>query len=185
VQAQDGQDRHPVTDLAGTAIRILGSADGNPARAACPAIERSGKTRGPAEPADTTPQEGILMGEQANRSLRIITPDSSWRCARTYTATPDQVRQARAFLRGALKCCPMADDAVLLISELCTNAVQHSDSRRPGGTFTVYAEVYEGEYVKRLPRSQSCTRRAQRRKLCPAKINKRGRHLTCSFAWRS
>jgi serine/threonine-protein kinase RsbW len=42
----------------------------------------------------------------------------------------------------------MADDAVLLISELCTNAVQHSDSRRPGGTFTVYTEVYAGEYIE-------------------------------------
>jgi len=39
------------------------------------------------------------------------------------------------------------DDAVLLISELCANAVQHSESGKPGGLFTVHAEVYEGEYV--------------------------------------
>jgi two-component sensor histidine kinase len=46
-----------------------------------------------------------------------------------------------------LEYCPMVDDAVLLISELTTNAVQHSASREPGGTFTVHLDVHEGEYV--------------------------------------
>jgi anti-sigma regulatory factor (Ser/Thr protein kinase) len=32
---------------------------------------------------------------------------------------------------------PCADVAVLLCSELVTNAVLHSDSRRPGGTVTI------------------------------------------------
>ena len=31
--------------------------------------------------------------------------------------------------------------------ELATNSVLHSDSRKPGGTFTVRAEVHEGDYV--------------------------------------
>lgn len=86
------------------------------------------------------------MAEQASAPVRVIMSDS-WRGPRTYAATPDQVRHARSFLRGVLKACPMVDDAVLLISELCANAVQHSDSRKPGGTFTVHAEVHEGEYV--------------------------------------
>lgn len=44
--------------------------------------------------------------------------------------------------------CPVADDAVLCLSELASNSVVHSASRQPGGTFTVRARVREGEYVR-------------------------------------
>jgi serine/threonine-protein kinase RsbW len=62
-------------------------------------------------------------------------------------ARPDQVRVARAFLATVLADCPAADDAIMCISELSTNAVLHSDSRKAGGTFTVRAEVHHGDYV--------------------------------------
>ena len=87
------------------------------------------------------------MVEQANTPLRVMTSESSWRCRRSYAGKADQVRHARAFLARVLEGFPMADDAVLLISELCTNAVQHSSSGKPGGMFTVHAEVHEGQYV--------------------------------------
>jgi anti-sigma regulatory factor (Ser/Thr protein kinase) len=41
----------------------------------------------------------------------------------------------------------MADDILLICSELGANAVQHSASARPGGHFTVRAEVREGDYA--------------------------------------
>jgi anti-sigma regulatory factor (Ser/Thr protein kinase) len=87
------------------------------------------------------------LAEQADAALRVMTSESSWRCRRSYAGKPAQVRHARAFLAEVLGGCPMVDDAVLLISELCANAVQHSDSRKPGGLFTVHAEVHEGEYI--------------------------------------
>jgi anti-sigma regulatory factor (Ser/Thr protein kinase) len=34
---------------------------------------------------------------------------------------------------------PAADDVILLVSELCANAVTHSASGQPGGTFTIRA----------------------------------------------
>ena len=48
------------------------------------------------------------------------------------------VAEARAFVARTLGAAhPCADEAVLLCSELVTNAVLHSESGRPGGTVTV------------------------------------------------
>jgi len=59
----------------------------------------------------------------------------------------DQVAEVRAFLRKVLDGYPVANDAILLASELAANAILHSDSRQPGGRFTVRAEMHEGDYV--------------------------------------
>jgi anti-sigma regulatory factor (Ser/Thr protein kinase) len=64
-----------------------------------------------------------------------------------FPARADQAGEARAFLRAALDGCPAADDITLCLSEMVTNAITHSDSRKPGGTFTVHAEVHEGDYL--------------------------------------
>jgi hypothetical protein len=67
--------------------------------------------------------------------------------SRVFQARADQVREAREFLRAALEGCPAAGDAILCISELATNAVLHSDSRKAGGTFTVRVEIHQGDYL--------------------------------------
>src|SRR5689334_21623361 len=71
-------------------------------------------------------------------------------CAATasYGGRPEHVRQARADARDLLAGCPAADDVILCLSELATNAVLHSHSRRPGGTFTVRIEGRPGAYVR-------------------------------------
>lgn len=67
--------------------------------------------------------------------------------SRVFQARADQVREAREFLRAALEGCPAADDAILCISELASNAILYSNSGKAGGTFTVRAEVHEGDYL--------------------------------------
>jgi serine/threonine-protein kinase RsbW len=61
--------------------------------------------------------------------------------SRTFPATPAHVREARRFLASVLANCPAADDTVLCLSELVTNAITHSRSRQPGGHFTVRADM--------------------------------------------
>ena len=67
---------------------------------------------------------------------------------RIFPARPDQIRIARQCLAQMLAGCPVADDAVLCLSELASNSVIHSGSRKPGGTFTVRAVVRHGTHVR-------------------------------------
>lgn len=64
--------------------------------------------------------------------------------AGTYHGRPDQVRRVRAAVAGHLAGCPVADDAILIVSEIVSNAVVHSESA--GEFFTVRIEAYP-DYV--------------------------------------
>ena len=66
----------------------------------------------------------------------------------TYPGAAEHIRAVRADLRPLLAGCPMADDVILCASELATNAVPHSNSRLPGGTFTVRAAIRPGHHVR-------------------------------------
>jgi serine/threonine-protein kinase RsbW len=71
----------------------------------------------------------------------------AWICSQAFPAVPGEISRARSFLRRVLGNCPLSEDAVLICSELCTNAVRHSDSARDGGRFTVRVEVCDGDYL--------------------------------------
>ena len=60
--------------------------------------------------------------------------------SRAFPATTSQIRESRQFLAGLLDGHPAADDAILCLSELATNATQHSRSGEPGGSFRVRVE---------------------------------------------
>jgi len=65
----------------------------------------------------------------------------------TYPGTTEHIRAVRADLRPLLDGCPIADEVILCASELAANAALHSNSRLPGGTFTIRAEICPGWYA--------------------------------------
>lgn len=65
----------------------------------------------------------------------------------TYPGEPTQVSQVRRDLRRLTDGWPVADDLILLASELCTNAVLHSRSGQPGGSFTILTEIHPEDFA--------------------------------------
>jgi serine/threonine-protein kinase RsbW len=92
------------------------------------------------------------MPAPAAASLGLPAPAASSRdlcvSAATYPGRPENVCQVRADARSLLAGCPAADEVILCLSELAANAVRHSGSRRPGGTFTVRIDSCPGAYIR-------------------------------------
>lgn len=62
-----------------------------------------------------------------------------------YPGLPGSVGQARAVAAASLPAgCPRAGDVAVVVSELATNALLHSASGKPGGTFQVRVEAEPG-----------------------------------------
>src|SRR5262245_66178714 len=66
----------------------------------------------------------------------------------SYPGRPEQVRQVRADARALLGGFPATDEVILCLSELAANAALHSDSRRPGETFTVRIDSCRGAHIR-------------------------------------
>src|SRR5215469_2436368 len=86
-------------------------------------------------------QRGV-MHPTASEALALRTSEV------TYPAAAEQIRAVRADLRALLADCPLANDVILCASELAANAALHSNSRLPGGTFTVRTEISPGHYAR-------------------------------------
>jgi anti-sigma regulatory factor (Ser/Thr protein kinase) len=67
--------------------------------------------------------------------------------SRVFPAVPAQVRDARQFLSVILDGRPVADDAILCLSELVTNATVHSRSCEPDGHFSVRVHLHGGRLL--------------------------------------
>jgi serine/threonine-protein kinase RsbW len=80
-------------------------------------------------------------------SMPVTSGRAVLRTARTYPATPDQIRVVRVDIRALADGCPLVEDIVLCGSELATNAVMHSHSGMPGGTCAVRIEIHPGSYA--------------------------------------
>lgn len=66
-------------------------------------------------------------------------------CEQEFPGVAEAASSARAFVARLVIDPRLRDAAVLVAGELVANAIRHSRSGLPGGTFTVYAEAGTGE----------------------------------------
>jgi hypothetical protein len=97
--------------------------------------------------AAVTKTGGLPVAGHTGSASRVRTSGGWWSFSQAYCGRADQVGEVRA-LRKVLDGCPMADDAVLLTSELAANAVMHSDSRQPAAQFMLRAEICTGKSLR-------------------------------------
>jgi len=60
---------------------------------------------------------------------------NTWPKHRAFPGRPNQIAYARDFTRRVLGPCPVLDEAVLLVSELATNAIEQRRIDRPSREF--------------------------------------------------
>ena len=98
-------------------------------------------------PPDTErpPPANGLAGGSATTAPAIVGP---LRSSITVPATASQVAEARRFVASFVADTMLAADAVLCLSEVATNAVIHSNSRRVRGQFSVGAERYGDGHLR-------------------------------------
>jgi anti-sigma regulatory factor (Ser/Thr protein kinase) len=73
----------------------------------------------------------------------VVAAQASTRYTGTFRGRAEEVRQVRREIAGYLGGCPVADDIVLIASELAANAILHTQSR--GSTFTVRCHASPGQ----------------------------------------
>lgn len=108
--------------------------------------DRASSTSFCATPNPKQAARGLMTasGSLIPRSPSPLAPSEYWW---VLPGTADQIRHARRLLAAVLGDCPCADDVILCLSELAANAVRHSISGHPGGTFAVHAEIRRGHSV--------------------------------------
>jgi len=82
--------------------------------------------------------EMAIIAAASDATADLATPGASVLASLTIPGRAEHVSEARSLVAKAIGTDhPAADVAVLLTSEIVTNAVLHTDSRRPGGTVMV------------------------------------------------
>jgi serine/threonine-protein kinase RsbW len=93
----------------------------------------------------TWPFPGLQPDVWRRPKARSSNPPARRNFGQVYPGRPEQLQSVRADLRVFLTGCPIADETILVASELAANAAIHSSSRQPGGRFIVRAEVRPGD----------------------------------------
>lgn len=78
----------------------------------------------------------VASGLAGLRQFSMTSTGGAQSASRVFRGTHDQIALARAFVKEVLGAAPVLDEVVLLVSELCANAVAHTTSG-DGGKFEV------------------------------------------------
>jgi serine/threonine-protein kinase RsbW len=98
-------------------------------------------------PAGSVEGRGTVSGDGEVLLLSPAAGERGIAWEQAYPGDEGQLRRLRAEFRPPLRNCPMADDVILLMSELGGNAVRHSRSRGADATFTARLLDVPGQYV--------------------------------------
>jgi anti-sigma regulatory factor (Ser/Thr protein kinase)/tetratricopeptide (TPR) repeat protein len=85
--------------------------------------------------------------QPARPARKPMSPALWW--AREFPGREEQVGQARGWLEELLPDCEQLEVLTLIVSELCTNAILHTDTGKPGGRFS-FAVEWTPKAVKAL-----------------------------------
>ncbi|GGO62602.1 ATP-binding protein [Nonomuraea cavernae] len=70
---------------------------------------------------------------------------SAWRFSRYFLGSAPSITEARRFVTTLLHGWPVIDEAELIVSELATNAIRHTNSGRFGGRFLVSVQAHPNQ----------------------------------------
>jgi serine/threonine-protein kinase RsbW len=98
-------------------------------------------------PAGSVEGRGTVSGDGEVLLLSPAAGERGIAWEQAYPGDEGQLRRLRAEFWPLLRNCPMADDVILLMSELGGNAVRHSRSRGADATFTARLLDVPGQYV--------------------------------------
>jgi hypothetical protein len=73
-----------------------------------------------------------------------VPPATALRWRRAFPGELQQARAARRLTTMLLDGCPLLDEVLLAVDELVVNALRHTKSGQPGGTFTVEITRWDG-----------------------------------------
>lgn len=76
-------------------------------------------------------------GQDANRAASPCPPGEAWRRRRVFPGHQQELSQLRRWLTWLLPECAARDDLLSVATELASNALEHTASGKPGGSFTV------------------------------------------------
>lgn len=82
-----------------------------------------------------------MLGRRAGAGMSATT--AAIPKARTFPGAAEEIRNVRQFVRRCTEGCPLADDVILLASEIATNALRHTASGLDG-TFVVLVDAADG-----------------------------------------
>jgi Histidine kinase-like ATPase domain len=88
-------------------------------------------------------ESGTAGDARRKGATDVVAVQASTRYTGTFHGRAEEVRQVRREIADYLGGCPVADDIVLIASELAANAILHTQSR--GSTFTVRCHAGPGQ----------------------------------------